>query len=286
MIAFTIQQLECWTQIKSHTLRVWEQRYKAFSPKRNGRQHRLYEPDDIQRALCLSLLTLHHSLTAQLAALPLSDLKARTRLLITASQPLTYHVVELLMAIVDNDADGFRQLLQANWHRVGGLVTLRKLILPFLQRLEDVWGSGLETVEEWASSRVILEQHLVDCTDRLPSPWRMAERYMIVQAKPGGFQLLPQIAHYLLLSQGYAVARPVLHESAELTPEALQSYRPKYVVAVLSGWPARSLVQSYIDQLVSLCTPAQVLLTGDRITGQDISVPEGAGLLHRIEELI
>ena len=39
------------------TLRVWESRYQAFSPRKTEGRHRLYGPDDVLRATLLRQLT-------------------------------------------------------------------------------------------------------------------------------------------------------------------------------------------------------------------------------------
>ena len=48
---FTIKDIENLCDIKAHTLRIWEQRYELFTPKRKESQHRIYDNDDLKELL-------------------------------------------------------------------------------------------------------------------------------------------------------------------------------------------------------------------------------------------
>lgn len=56
---FTIKDIENLCDIKAHTLRIWEQRYELFTPKRKESQHRIYDNDDLKELLRISFL--YHS---------------------------------------------------------------------------------------------------------------------------------------------------------------------------------------------------------------------------------
>src|SRR5690349_10815186 len=57
MRRFSISQLERFSGIKPHTIRVWELRYRLFSPLRSAGNTRYYGIDDLELLLYLSLLT-------------------------------------------------------------------------------------------------------------------------------------------------------------------------------------------------------------------------------------
>ena len=59
MNQFTIRDIENLCGVKAHTLRIWEQRYNLFVPKRKESRHRIYDCDDLKELLRISFLY-HH----------------------------------------------------------------------------------------------------------------------------------------------------------------------------------------------------------------------------------
>ena len=56
MYYFTIRDIENLCGIKAHTLRMWEQRYDFFKPKRKESKHRVYDNEDLKQLLRISFL--------------------------------------------------------------------------------------------------------------------------------------------------------------------------------------------------------------------------------------
>ena len=59
MNQFSIKDVEALTGIKSHTLRIWEQRYGIPHPKRTSTNIRFYDDEDIKLLLSVSALNRH-----------------------------------------------------------------------------------------------------------------------------------------------------------------------------------------------------------------------------------
>jgi DNA-binding transcriptional MerR regulator len=56
MGGYSIKDLENFTQIKAHTLRIWEQRYNLLTPDRSDTNIRLYSDKELKRILNINLL--------------------------------------------------------------------------------------------------------------------------------------------------------------------------------------------------------------------------------------
>ncbi|HEX6334270.1 MAG TPA: MerR family transcriptional regulator, partial [Flavisolibacter sp.] len=56
MQEFSIRDIEHLTGIRSHTLRIWEQRYSFFKPKRKESLRRTYDNEDLKQLLRVSFL--------------------------------------------------------------------------------------------------------------------------------------------------------------------------------------------------------------------------------------
>ena len=53
---FTIKELESFSGIKAHTIRIWEQRYNLLQPERTDTNIRRYTDTDLKKLLNISLL--------------------------------------------------------------------------------------------------------------------------------------------------------------------------------------------------------------------------------------
>ncbi|MGB5362963.1 MAG: MerR family transcriptional regulator, partial [Aureibaculum sp.] len=53
---FSIKDLENFTGIKSHTIRIWEKRYGLLKPNRTDTNIRYYDTDDFLKLLNINLL--------------------------------------------------------------------------------------------------------------------------------------------------------------------------------------------------------------------------------------
>ena len=62
---FSIKELESFTGVKAHTIRIWEQRYGILSPERSDTNIRKYTDKDLKILLNVSLLnSLGHKISA------------------------------------------------------------------------------------------------------------------------------------------------------------------------------------------------------------------------------
>ena len=73
-LRYTIKDLENFTQIKAHTIRIWEKRYGLFSPKRTETNFRFYSEDDLKKILNIKLLYEAGSKISKIAELSDSEI--------------------------------------------------------------------------------------------------------------------------------------------------------------------------------------------------------------------
>ena len=74
MYQFSIRDVENLCNIKAHTLRIWEQRYRLIEPKRKESRHRLYDNEDLKKLLRVSILYHRGWKISKIAELPPAEL--------------------------------------------------------------------------------------------------------------------------------------------------------------------------------------------------------------------
>ena len=85
-LRYSIKDLENFTQIKAHTIRIWEQRYGLLEPKRTKSNIRYYSENDLKKILNINLLYTSGFKISKIASLTESEIisEAKSRILVTA----------------------------------------------------------------------------------------------------------------------------------------------------------------------------------------------------------
>ena len=76
---FTIKDLENFSGIKAHTIRIWEKRYNLLEPNRTESNIRYYDIYNLQKLLNVSFLNSNGLKISKIAELPESKLNATVR---------------------------------------------------------------------------------------------------------------------------------------------------------------------------------------------------------------
>lgn len=142
MNRFSIKDIETLTGIKSHTLRIWEQRYGIIEPKRTDTNIRFYNNEDLKYLLNISLLNKMGYKISNIAKLGDKEMKG---LISDYSSQLSDNQDKLnamVRCTLDLDETTFEKILSTEIAEYGIIQTMNGLIFPFLEHLGNLWLSG------------------------------------------------------------------------------------------------------------------------------------------------
>lgn len=187
MQQFTIKDIENLCGIKAHTLRIWEQRYQFFTPKRKESKHRMYDNEDLKHLLRVAFLYHHGWKISKIALLD----KEEVRKMVEETKPNATDydgfVLKLLEPITDFDKTTLMELLNDVIHSIGFEKAIIHVCYPMLQRLGMLWVTNniIPAQEHFCS---YLLQHKI-----------IAETYNLPTAnttKPGVLLFCPEGEHH------------------------------------------------------------------------------------------
>lgn len=183
---FTISDVENLTRIKAHTLRIWEQRYGLFIPKRSPSGHRYYDGDDLIKLLRISTLYFNGYKISRIAQLSEEEIKEKAILVDDNSRAPEQYLNSLTEASIELDETRFREFLHAACEKLGFESTVIKVVFPFLKRIGLFWLTGhvIPAQEHFASA--LITQKLILEIDRLPEPVRRAGHRNVLLFTPEG----------------------------------------------------------------------------------------------------
>src|SRR5688572_19332426 len=107
MNQFTIRDIENLCGVKAHTLRIWEQRYNLFVPKRKESRHRIYDCDDLKELLRISFLYHHGYRISRIADMSPEQRQQEIAKIKTTQCSYELFVHQLVEASVVFDKEGF-----------------------------------------------------------------------------------------------------------------------------------------------------------------------------------
>jgi len=142
MAKYSIKDLEHFSGIKAHTIRIWEKRYNILDPNRTETNIRLYSDDDVRRILNVGMLVKNGYKISSVATFNDSKIQAEV---IRINQHLNdddKSIDQLLYQAVNFDPEGFEKLLDEMIVKNGFRKTMEHVVYPFFERIGVLWQVG------------------------------------------------------------------------------------------------------------------------------------------------
>ncbi len=202
MNTFSIRDIENLCGIKAHTLRIWEQRYQFFKPKRKESSHRTYDCDDLKELLRISFLYHHGYKISRIAAMSPEEIKAEIDKIKPSRCDYEVFVHQLTEASIMFDKNGFEAVCNNLLAQIGIENAIFYVFYPFLQRIGLLWMTNHVIPAQEHFSSNIIRKKIISAIDKLP-PAVDNKSNVIVFSPPGEKHEIPLlVVNYLLRKKG------------------------------------------------------------------------------------
>lgn len=264
MAEYKIKDLENLTGIKSHTIRIWEKRYRILSPDRTDTKIRTYSDSELTHLLTVSMLNRNGIKISKIAKLSQEDMN---KLLwdIKVNKEPEYSMDKLLLSLVSLDEELFKQTL-ANLLETEGLEkTFTDHLIPFLDRIGIMWliGSVNPAQEHFMSN--LIRQKIISEIDKQVIPVSTEKSVLMYLPEHEWHEMSLLFYHFLLRSKGvptFYLGQSLPYESLV---ECIEKLKPNYI---LSSWLTavdEKLVVGYFKKLKSDYPNLDVFAGGPQI---------------------
>lgn len=181
MNQFSISQLEKFSGIKAHTIRIWEQRYNALQPNRSEGNTRYYDNEQLRRLLNIVSLTSLNYKISDLGILSDKQLFKMVGELENETQNKTdeYFVSQIVAAGLTYDEPYFDKIFSHCLLIYGIKDAYLKVIYPVLVRTGLMWARDelVPANEHFISN--LFRQKLFTAIDALPPPTQEADCWVL-----------------------------------------------------------------------------------------------------------
>jgi MerR family transcriptional regulator, light-induced transcriptional regulator len=214
MNLFSIRDIENLTGIKAHTLRIWEQRYNLFCPKRRESKHRFYDCEDLKHLLRIAYLYNQGHKISQIACCSPEEMAKMALEIKPDTENHEIFINQLTEASIDLDQPRFDKILHNLVLHAGFEKSVICVLFPFLKKIGVLWLTGQVVQAHAHFARSLIIKKMMVAIDGLEKPVYTGGRRVLLftpagdhHDMPGGeCQELPLLfMHYMLKKEGVPV---------------------------------------------------------------------------------
>lgn len=247
---FTISDIEQLSGIKAHTLRVWEQRYRIFTPKRKDSQHRYYDNEDLKYILRIANLNQNGYKISKIARMSSDEIRSLTIELAHTESMYEQFITQMVDATMSLDEDQLKKTFDTIRLYAEMEEIVLHLLYPFMTRLGMNWMADVvrPVHEHFASNfvagKILQATHALESAPNGPAT--------ILFTPEGEYHEIPTLfIQYLLKKNGHRVT----YFGANTSLEAIKEYlRLKdadcihfHVITHLGNTPLNDYTQSLLE---------------------------------------
>jgi len=202
---FTIKDLENFTGIKAHTIRIWEKRYNILEPNRTESNIRYYDINNLQKLLNVSLLNSNGLKISKIAELPESEINASVRELVAKNGVDSQASNSLKLSMLNFDENLFNVTYNSLVAQSSLRDVFKNVFLPFMNDLGLLWqvNSITPAHEHFITNLISQKIHINIERLQLASPTNFDKIFVLYLPMNEIHDLGLLYLHFELLLHGY-----------------------------------------------------------------------------------
>jgi len=282
---FTIRDIENLCGIKAHTLRIWEQRYKLFVPKRKESQHRIYDNDDLKELLRISFLYHSGYKISKIAELSPEQIQQLVQSSCSKENNHELFVHQMIEAGMDFDEEKFEKIVNCQVVRIGLEKCIATIFYPFLQRIGLLWmtNNAIPAQEHFVTH--IIRKKIILATDGLEVDSN-SKTNIVVFAPSGEQHEIPLLAaNYFFRKYNNRTT----YFGANVSLACLEYYLHHHPATHLYAHVITDLgndgLNNYIRTLSKNFPDKKIIVSGHACSYID-DIPATTKVLHSLDEMI
>jgi len=286
---FSISQLQQFSGIKAHTIRIWEQRYNALSPNRSEGNTRYYDNSQLKRLLNIVSLMDSEYKISELCAMPDKTLFAlvndQLKKHSIVNEEGDYFASQLLAAGMSYDEAGFARVFSTCLQRMGMKDTYTKVVYPLLERIGLMWAADtMPPAREHFMSNII-RQKLVWAIDTLPVAKTTKNSWLLFLPEDEFHEIGLLFAQYMIRKAGNPVYYLGGSVPFETLQQAVKEISPDNFLFFMVHYDDPENVQAYLNQLTKTFTRISIHLSGNTKLISQIKLAKQVQWIKTVKEL-
>ena len=287
---FSISDLEGFSGVKAHTIRVWERRYSLLAPVRTGTNYRTYSLEDLKTILNVAFLVGHGVKISKVAEMSVEDRAVKVRELSHLRSENGDTLNSLKLAMLSFDETLFRWACKQYQDKEGFNSLVERVFVPLLEHIGHLWHSGTICPSQEHFISNLIRHRIIAETELLPRSDRNDRLFVLFLPYQEIHELGLLYTNYLVRFRGHrtlylgqSVPTEDLHQVAGMMD------LPITYIGFSTSFPAVDKMQGFLDTLRELVpdTRHEFWFTGSQVNrAEGLVPPVGIRLFPHINELL
>ncbi len=272
MGTYSISRLEQLSGIKAHTIRIWEQRYKIFTPKRSSGNIRYYDDNQLRKLLNIVSLSTTGIKVSELCRMSQKDLNLLIEREIEKAKSdnsqYEYFISQLIMAGLNYQESDFEKSFSTCFLRFGLKTSYEKVIFPMMIRIGLMWGKDefCPAQEHFLSN--LLRQKIYTAIDSLPLAAPQSSSWILFLPEDEFHDIGLLFASYLLRLNGKRVIYLGSNVPLESLKDTVRDLDPGHLLLFMIHHRPEEEAQAYISQLEKSFKDLRIHVAGNSHFGK------------------
>lgn len=281
MANYSIKDLENFTGIKAHTIRIWEKRYNLVEPKRTCTNIRFYDDDDLKKLLNVSILHRHGFKISNIVNLGDQDINQKILNLSQSNANLNSQIESLVTAMIDLDENKFDKIFNTTVLNLGFEETMLKLIYPFFEKIGVLWQIGtINPAQEHFISNLIRQKLIVAIDGIVQKIDEHSRSFLLFLPEKEHHEIGLIFYYYLIKKQNHKVI--YLGESVpyDALVEVSKIKNIDFLLTLITSPSESESLNSYIKDLSKQYKDSTLFIAGLQARTAEFDLPPNAKLVE------
>lgn len=287
MGVYSIKDLENFTQIKAHTLRIWEQRYNLLCPERTDTNIRYYSDRDLKKILNINLLYSNGLKISKIAKLNENEIfRLANEILLKPEDDEASRVDYFINKIMDFDEVAIIQTLEQLDEKQGLDRVFSDLLIPVLKKIGELWQvDTINAAHEHFFSHV-LRDYIIRNTLKAKDNEIIKGRVLLFLREGEFHELALVFYNYVLRSKGYQTIYLGQSLPNEDIARGIRRIKPDLIftslIAKLEADELSELMTIFEDNI----DLSKIYMGGYQVKLYQDAIPSAINIIYSIEDLM
>lgn len=275
MANYSIKDIENFTGIKAHTIRIWEKRYNIIEPKRTDTNIRYYDDEDLKKILNISILNRNGFKISNIVNLSDETINERILNLAQSHNNVDSQIEGLVTSMIDLDEAKFEKIFNTAVINLGFEEAILKVMYPFFEKIGLLWQIGTVNPAQEHFISNLLRQKLIVAIDGLVENLNGHTKNFLLFLPEGEFHELGLIFyHYLIRKYKHKVIYLGETVPYDGLVEIADSKQIDYIITAMITAQPEEEAEAYIKNLSELYKNSTIFITGVQIKNFKFKYPE------------
>lgn len=286
MNGYSIKDLEKISGVKSHTIRIWEQRYALLNPERTDTNIRRYTDEDLKKLLKVALLNKYGTKISKIVGLTEEEIALKVNECASLSDDKRPIIEQLVIAMVELDETKFQEVINGEIRKSSFEETIESVIYPFFERIGVLWITGhVHPGQEHFMSNLI-RQKIISQIDQLDPRTSEESKHIVAFLPEGEYHELGLLYYsYHLKRLGHKLTYLGQSTPFDDVVKVVERQSPDYILCSFVQEIPEKEINEFCLNLLNHSDKTTVLISG--FQASKVSINEGKlHLLKSVNDLI